>query len=279
MYIGVDIGGSKILVAASTDGRTISKSQKIATPENGDQAIIEITHLIEQVAGTEQVKSIGISCVGPLNFKQGVLLDPPNLDWKDLAITSLLKEHFSCPVVIENDANTAALAEATIGAGEGFPSTLYVTISTGIGTGLVMDGQIDHGAHDLEGGHITIDSSANAPKCGCGGKGHFEAVISGSAIIRRFGKAAREIDPEDSQTWNEIAKDIATGLGSLITAMSPHCVVLGGGVNVHYPKFEKHLTTHLANYKLLYPMPPVKLAKNIETAAVIGALILAKQST
>ncbi len=276
MYIGVDIGGSKILVAGSTDGRTIAASQKIATPPDAKQGVMEIIHLIEAVADRSDVQAIGVSFAGPVDPKNGKTLLPPHIHgWKNFDLLSPLRSHFGVPVALENDAQLAGLAEARFGNGQNYRSVLYITISTGIGTSLIIDDQIYHGAHSLEGGHITLDP--NGPECGCGGRGHFDAIVSGSAIVKQFGRPAKDIPASEVKTWDTIGKNLSVGVASLITALSPHIVILGGGVSVHYDKFKDPLHKYLSKYPLLYPCPPVVQAKFVETAPIYGAFSLAQQ--
>lgn len=265
MYIGVDIGGTKILVVAGDENHHILRSQKIATPETSAQGVIEIVHLIEQVAADDPIKSIFVASPGPLDIARGKILKTPNMTWEPVNITTQLKNHFSVPVGLENDTDAAGLSEATIGAGKKYPYVLYVSISTGVGTGMVINGEIYHGAHDTEGGHQYIMAEGHLQT--------MEKAVSGKAIKRRFGKFGYEI--HDPAIWDEIAKDIAIGLHNLITIWSPSVVVLGGGVDVHFHKFEHFLRDHLSELKPVYPLPPIVPAKNMETAVAYGALILA----
>lgn len=265
MYIGVDIGGSKILVVAGDAQHRIHRRAKIATPQTASQGVMEIIHLIEQVAGGEAVQAIGIASPGPIDRAQGRILKTPNMSWEPVDIVKQIHNHFNVPVNLEKDADAAALSEATIGAGKGHSPVLYITISTGVGTGLVIDGQIYHGAHDPEGGHQYIEAEGHIEK--------LETAVSGKAIKRRFKKYGYEI--KDAKTWDRIAKDLALGIYNLITIMSPAVVVIGGGVGVHYHRFEKQLHTHLKSYAPLYPLPSIKPAKHMETAVAYGALILA----
>ncbi len=267
MYIGVDIGGSKILVVAGNDRQKILRRRKIATPATADQAVAEITSLIEQVAGGDDIDAMFVASPGPINRDHGIILHTPNMTWDKVAIVSKLKNHFRVPVGLEKDADAAALSEATIGAAAGKQYVLYVTVSTGIGTGIVIDGKIYHGAHDPEGGHMDIAAEGHSEE--------MEYAVSGKAIKRRFGHYGYEIT--DPAIWNEFAADLAIGLHNLITVISPEIVVLGGGVGVHYPKFGAFLTTHLERLRPLYPTPPIVPAKNMETAVAYGALILAER--
>jgi fructokinase len=265
MYIGVDIGGSKILVVAGNTEHQITASRRFATPDTADQGIIEITHVIEELAGCQPIKAIFVACPGPVDRQRGRILKTPNMGWQPTDIVSRIKNHFGVPVGLEKDANAAALSEAILGAGHGCRYVLYVTVSTGIGTGIVIGGEIYHGAHDPEGGHIDITAEGRSEE--------FETAVSGRNIKRRFGKFGYEIT--DPQTWDTIAHDLAVGLHNLITTISPEVVVIGGGVGVHYQKFIDPLKRHLQELEPLYPTPPIVPAKNVETAVAYGALILA----
>ena len=132
------------------------------------------------------ISAIGVSCGGPLDTKTGVIYSPPNLPgWDALPLKAQLESEFQIPVTIENDANASALAEFRFGGGRGYGAVLYMTMSTGIGGGIVIDGQIYHGANDSAGevGHQIL--LPDGPRCGCGKRGCLEALCSGPAIARR----------------------------------------------------------------------------------------------
>ena len=269
MYIGVDIGGSKILVVAGDSHYKILRQAKVETPDNADQGMIEIIHLAEQVAAGEPVLAIGVAAPGPVDRAHGKLFETPprNLNWGPIDIGTQLTNHFQAPVVVEHDASAGALAEAVIGVAKGKKNVLYVTISTGVGIGIVTDGQIYHGFHDTEAATIIIDQ---------GGIGQeLEKVVSGPAIKRRFGKFGYQIT--DPKVWDAYAADLALGLHDLITILSPEIVVIGGGVGVHLDRFHDALCKHLNTMKRMYPLPPIVGAKYIETGTVEGALILASR--
>jgi predicted NBD/HSP70 family sugar kinase len=265
MYIGVDIGGSKTLVVAGDNKFNIVRSRKIETPETAHQGVIEIIHLIEMVAAGDEIKAIFVASPGPVDRVHGRILTTPNMGWEPVSITKQLRQHFKVPIALEKDANAAALSEATIGAAAGKRYVLYVTVSTGIGTGIIIDGQIYHGAHDPEGGHIDIMAEGRSEE--------LETAASGKALKRRFGQYGYQI--KDAKLWDQFAYDLAIGLHNLITTISPEIVVLGGGVGVHFKKFEQFLLTHLGELNPLYPTPPIVPAKNMETAVAYGAIILA----
>lgn len=267
MYIGVDIGGSKILVVGGNSKYEILRHEKIKTPETSAQGVIEIIHLIERVAEDNDIKSIYIASPGPIDRECGKILKTPNMTWEPVSIVSKLKNHFKVPVGLEKDANAAALSEAIIGAAKGEENVLYVTVSTGVGTGIILSGEIYHGAHDPEGGHMLIHAENKSEE--------LEKATSGKAIKRRFGLYGYEI--KDANTWDQFAYDLAIGFHNLIQMISPDIVILGGGVGVHFKKFERFLLAHLQELNPTYPTPPIKPAKNMETCVAYGTLILASR--
>ncbi len=274
MKIGVDIGGTKIIAATRRPGGELLVTDKLATPADSADGLTAITRLVEAIAGTEKVESIAVVAPGALDFENGIMLHAPNIPWRNFDIKHRLESHFKkAHVSLEHDASAAALAEVLEGNGRGFKRVLYITISTGIGTGLVVDGKIEHGAHNIEGGHIVIDR--DGPLCSCGGRGHFEALVSGRAIKRRFGMEAYEIF--EPKIWDEITRDMAAGIVSLVDMISPDLVILGGGVSTHYDRFGLLLQKNLLTQHPLYKLPPILPAKNLETATVIGAIILAEK--
>ncbi len=270
MYIGIDIGGTKILAVSSADGTKLDGSEKAETPSDPATAIKTIIELTESLAKKSQITSIGIVAPGPFNPAR-TAIHAYNLGWHNEPLSPPIHDYFKVPVTLEHDTNGAALTEATYGAGNGYNPVLYVTISTGIGTGLVIDGKIYRGANDTEGGHIIIDPKG--PLCTCGVSGHFEAIVSGPAIKRRYGKPAYAIT--DPKIWDEIANNMAQGLSNLSNTLSPAIIVLGGGVSTHYDRFIEPLTKYMKKYSTIYESPPIVLAKHAEEAAAYGALILA----
>lgn len=272
MNIGVDIGGSKILVATGDNKGAITRRAKVITPVTAETGLLAIATLIDEVCGDAKPTAIAVVAPGPLDITHGLMLPSPNLQWGEVAICQQLQKRYDCPVTLENDANAAALAEATLGAAQKQPVALYVTLSTGIGTGLVINGKIYHGAHDIEGGHMiipTIDADASHHRS------EFEQASSGPATIRRFGKPGYEIT--DKTVWDIYSRDLSVGLFNLMTIISPSVVVLGGGLSVHYPKFHDQLLQHLKELPEYYPLPPIVQAKLVEEAPITGALLLANR--
>ena len=198
--VGIDIGGTKLAtVVADSTGHIFSKVRKPTLAERGPeyalQLLFEMVRETINLAGLEQksISAIGVSCGGPLDTKTGVVYSPPNLPgWDALPLKAQLESEFEIPVTIENDANASALAEYRFGGGRGYNAVLYMTMSTGIGGGIVIDGQIYHGANDSAGevGHQIL--LPDGPLCGCGKRGCLEALCSGPAIARRARTAIQE---------------------------------------------------------------------------------------
>ena len=197
--VGIDIGGTKLAtVVADTTGNILNKVRKPTLAEKGPeyalQLLFDMVRETIELAGLERtaISAIGVSCGGPLDTKTGMVYSPPNLPgWDALPLKAQLESEFQIPVTIENDANASALAEYRFGGGRGYKAVLYMTMSTGIGGGIVLDGQVYHGANDSAGevGHQIL--LPDGPPCGCGKRGCLEALCSGPAIARRAQTAVR----------------------------------------------------------------------------------------
>jgi glucokinase len=192
LVVGIDLGGTQIRAAVLRGARLLSRVG-LLTGENPtpERVIPRMIYAVEQAiedAGTtlDQIAGIGIGAPGPLNSRTGVVFSPPNLPgWIDVPLRDILSEHFKLPIFVENDANAAALAEYMFGAGQGSREVVYMTISTGIGGGIIADGHIVEGIVGTAGelGHMTID--LHGPRCNCGNIGCLESISSGTAIARR----------------------------------------------------------------------------------------------
>ena len=172
----LDIGGTKIAASAGRNA-AIGTTRRIPTPV--DSPLATLRGLIESVMGGVLPEAIAISAPGPFDRATGALRNPPGMpaSWHGLEMAYLLSQRFDCPVVVENDANCAALAEARLGAGAGHSTVVYWTVSTGIGCGVVRDGRIVVGRHDTEGGHMVLwPAWLGGPPCHCGGAGCLEAL-------------------------------------------------------------------------------------------------------
>ncbi len=208
LVVGVDLGGTQIRAAvlqgAEMRARAATLTGHDATPERVLPRIyVTMQEALEQ-AGVrlEEIAGIGVAAPGPLDNREGVLYSPPNLpSWKAVPLRELLSQQFHCPVYLENDANAAALGEYFYGAGQGSRDMVYVTVSTGIGGGVIANGQILEGANGTaaELGHITIDWRGE--RCSCGNIGCLEALASGTAIARMANQAIGRGEAGDLLTF------------------------------------------------------------------------------
>src|SRR5215470_5021675 len=193
--LGIDIGGTNIVAGlVAEDGSKILGTR--AEPTASDQgADLVIDRIVAMAKGTmaegraqepsAEILGVGIGCPGPLNRKSGIVLLTPNLGWVNMPVRDRLAERLGLAAELDNDANCAMAGEWWIGAARGARNAVAFTLGTGIGGGIVIDGELLHGASDVAGeiGHITIET--NGRRCGCGNDGCLEAYASGPAIARR----------------------------------------------------------------------------------------------
>lgn len=243
----VDIGGSRTRLSIF-GGENEPRATEFPTPQAGDVLGRLATAIGELADGP--LAAVGIGCPGPLDPQKGVVLNPPNLSrvWWGLNVVGGLGERLALPVALENDANLGALGESVYGGGVGYDPVLYVTVSTGIGTGLVVAGGIFGGNRGRapELGHAPI---ADGPRCRCGRLGCPEVIASGTAIARRAREAgwsepeacepgARAVleaaargDAAARELVEGCARDLGRALANAIYAYDPGVVLLGGGVS------------------------------------------------
>ncbi len=269
LVIGVDIGGTKV-AAGLVDARgeilyqTRNPMVSNSTAQNG---LAAVTKAIETAwasasansTGQARIHGIGICSPGPLDPKTGVVVNPPNLPcWRNFPLAAELTKIYRVAVRVDNDANAAGLAETLWGAARGYRNIFYTTIGTGIGTAILIDGQIYHGRTGAagEGGHMSIDYQG--PRCGCGKPGCIEALASGPAIAKRAraklesGRTSSLLDLAGghvecvtsemvSQAYaagdcvaNEVLKEtvelLSLWLGNIVDLLDPEVMVVGGGV-------------------------------------------------
>ena len=173
--IGIDLGGTKINGAlADLDGKIISQYTMPTNAAEGEEAVLgRIVMVIEKVMeladkSTDSIKAIGIGSPGPLDAKEGIIITTPNLPFRNFQLVKPLVEKFNIPTYLDNDANVAAIGEYMLGAGKGTKNMIYMTVSTGVGGGAILDGKVYRGgtSNALEIGHMTI--VPDGPKCNCG---------------------------------------------------------------------------------------------------------------
>jgi predicted NBD/HSP70 family sugar kinase len=266
MYLGIDIGGTKTLVACLDDQGVIKESIKFPTPKIYGEFLRELAITVANLS-TNKFVAIGVAAPGSIDRTHGIAKSFGNLPWQDIPLQRDIHKMLHCPVIIENDANLAGLSEAMLI--PQYDCVLYVTISTGIGTGIITKQTIDPELADSEGGHIMLEHNDVVQS--------WESFASGKAIVKRFGKRASDIT--DPETWKIISHDIGLGLYDLIAFIQPDAVVLGGGVLTSFDKFHSLLTKELQRYQTpLTPIPPIFQAKRPDEAVVYGCYDLAKST-
>ncbi len=280
--LGIDVGGTKIAAGLVNERAEILASAVVPT-RAGEGYAVSLGQLYAAIRAClrGEVSAIGICAPGPLNPKTGVVLNPPNLPgWRDVPLAELVAREFSRPCRVENDANAAGLAETRFGAARGCASVFYVTLSTGIGTGIILDGRIYHGKNGQagEGGHVTIDY-LSPTRCNCGLAGCIEALASGTAMARRgmapeaIAAAVEAGDPRAVQILEETAHMLAAWLGGMISLLDPEIVVIGGGVSqIGEPLFARLRRMAPARsinpFASSTPIVPAQLGAN---AGILGA--------
>ena len=258
--IGIDLGGTKISTALSDFRGNILNNVVVKTKaDEGEIPVLNrIISTIESVIDKEgisidEVQAIGIGSPGPLNVSTGVIIDTPNLPFKNFNVKKPIEEKFKVPVYLDNDANVATIGEFMFGAGKGKKNLVFMTVSTGIGGGAIIDGKIYRGStfNALEIGHTTVEPEG--PKCNCGNIGCLEALSSGTAIGKRGQEVAdSEVETSlkqydkitsyevflEAEKGDEEAKKIrdkalnylGIGVANVVSIFDPEVVIIGGGV-------------------------------------------------
>lgn len=231
LYVGLDIGGTKFLVAsADREGRILKRVQK-STPSDLQEGINTLNQMIVSITGGKKVTAIGAAIGGPLDWEQGVVSPLHQPQWRDVPLKAMMQDRWGCPFFVDVDTNVASLGEYYFG-NEKAPRLLYLTVSTGMGGGFLVDGKIYRGTAGghPEVAHQSINYRCANPKkiaCECGIPDCLEALVSGNGIRRIYGKPAESLN---EQEWDEVAYNLGQGLRNLVTIYLPDVIVLGGGV-------------------------------------------------
>ncbi len=310
---GIDIGGTKIAVAlASLSGEKIAARRLPTQVEIGAYAITEtILQAIRKMLDEHQVElvAVGIGCPSPLDIEKGLVMSPSNLqDWDNFPIVKLFGERFNVPVALDNDANTAALGELVYGAGRGYQNIIYITVSTGIGGGIIINGEIFHGVSAGAGelGHTIV--KPDGIRCNCGSVGCLETICAGIHIARcarerlaggessllnemaaNIGEvtaktvveAVRRKDKLAVEIWEETCRFLAIGIANSISLLAPEAVIIGGGIAAATgDMLFAPLRRLLPQFVSMIPAEKINVlpAELGSESGVCGALVLVKKS-
>ena len=264
--LGIDIGGTKLAVGVSTADGTLLAAERIPTnaADGPDRVLARLAEVCRNTIEKAAVKvtAAGVGCVGPLDQKTGYVINPVNLHgWKRVPLVDTLRDALQIPVFLDNDANAAALGEHRFGAGRGVANMVYLTISTGIGGGIIVNDRLYQGENGNAGelGHMSVNFAGRP--CGCGNLGCIEAYASGTAIAARTREAVRAATPADAQTllslagsvdqitgvtvveavrradplarkiWDETIVALGSCMVSVIHIFNPRRIVIGGGIS------------------------------------------------
>jgi glucokinase len=229
--LAIDIGGTKLSMAVFDEDRMIRRESKVTDREGGrDWMLAQIAQIAGQWQSEMQLDCCGAGFGGPVDFAaQRVYRSTHVGGWSDFPLRDELARSLGIPVIMDNDANVGALGEAKYGAGRGFASIFYMTLSTGIGGGIYIDGKIWRGADSYAGelGHMTI--RPDGPECLCGARGCFERMCCGLWLERDHGKSAKEL-MQDAAFVRRYVVDLALGLKACIMILNPSRIVIGGGI-------------------------------------------------
>ena len=262
LTIGIDVGGTKVLGGVVDDSGKVLTTARKDTPRQGGTALTEtIANVAKELLEQHSVSSVGVSAAGFVSSDRKTMLATPNIaDWNGVDLDNQLTKLIGLPVVIENDANAAAWGEAKFGAGKNQNHMMMLTVGTGIGGGIVVNGALYRGAYGIaaEFGHLRVVPEGHI--CGCGARGCFEQYASGNALLRHareainaspevarnllsrgdgtvagltgqaITEAAREGDPVALAAFNTTGQWLGAGIASLSVLLDPACVVIGGGV-------------------------------------------------
>jgi glucokinase len=313
LTIGIDVGGTKIAAGVvGEDGRIGARAHRDTPATSVDDTAAAICDAAAELIGTHagEVEAVGIGAAGFVSSDRSTVLFAPNVAWRDEPLGARVADVLKVPVVVENDANAAAWAEFVYGPAAKVSDMVFVTLGTGIGGGIVIDGELLRGAHGVaaEIGHMRV--LPGGYRCGCGARGCWEVYASGSALVREaralaesgalaavqmmavcgvsspmeltgpmITKAATGGDPCATELLDDIGRWAGEGLASIVTLFDPSVVVLGGGVSaagelIMKPAeraFERTLPARSNR-----PRPVFRLAEMGNDAGLIGAADLAR---
>jgi glucokinase len=315
LTIGIDIGGTKIAGGLVTDRGRLLRSAVIPTlAARGKEASLgQVFRLVETMmrlaGGRDRIRGIGICAPGPLNVRTGMVINPPNLPgWSNVPLGGLVGRRYGLPTAVENDANAAGLAEVLFGAAAGYRDIFFVTLSSGIGTGIIIDRKIYHGKNGVagEGGHVVIDYRSPY-RCGCGAYGCIEALASGPAMVRRarvllerehktpsllrapardggagltprlIAAAAARGDVLARSILDETGLFVGAWLGGIVSLLDPEAIVIGGGVSRIGKALFDRIREAIPNYTInrdFVPSLPIIPAKLQRDMGIYGAASL-----
>lgn len=301
-FLAVDIGATNIRVASGDHSGLRSKLSEGTDRENGPLGVFAQIVRMAHELGMDSVESVGVGSIGPIDISSGSIVDTPNFPFKEIPVTEPLREELHAPVSLLNDCAAAVLGEGHFGAGKGLENLVYVTLSTGLGGGAIVDGHLLIGkdGNAVEVGHITIDPGSPLI-CGCGSPGHWEAHSSGSNIpnfVRHslrdddggsmiyelaggdlkgmnaeiLFNAAKAGDATALRIVEEMGKVNAVGFANVVNAYDPELITIGGSIALNNPKLILGPILENIDRHLLNRRPRIMITPLGEDVVLYGAL-------
>jgi predicted NBD/HSP70 family sugar kinase len=277
VLIGLDIGGTKIMVASADRDGNILRRAHTSTSTSLAEDLANINRMIAEVTGEEKILGIGAAIGGPLDWENGIVSPLHQPDWRNIPLKALMEEKWGCPFQVDVDTNVAAIGEYRWGDNRA-SRFLYLTLSTGMGGGFLIHGKIyrgQDGAHP-EVGHQSIHfrcSNPAAVHCECGVPDCLEALVSGNGIRRIYGKSAESLSQGE---WEEVAYNLGQGLRNMATSYAPDVICIGGGVALGGGEdFIRAATKVMEEHLKLVPAPQVTLSHLGYDTALRGAIAMA----
>jgi glucokinase len=311
LAIGVDIGGTKVAAGVVDEHGAIVATSRRDTPSQDPSKIEEIIgDVVRERQPAHDVEAVGVGAAGFVDAARSTVIFAPNLAWRDEPLRAAVEARCGLPVVVENDANAAAWAEARFGAGRGQDYLVILTLGTGLGGGLVVDGQLYRGRLGIaaEFGHLTVEPGGR--RCGCGGRGCWERYASGRALVREaqelasispaiaarllelaggrpeaitglaVTQAAQDGDEAALEAFRVVGTWLGHGMASLAAVLDPGMFVLGGGVSAAGELVREPAARTLQERitaRAYREVPGVRLAELGPEAGIVGAADLARR--
>jgi len=267
-YLAIDVGATKTLFAVFGPTGEVICERKIKTNPEYEQFKTDLAAALNEL-GQFNFKAVCCAVPGRIDFERGIALAFGNEDWLNVPIKDDLQAILpGAKLLLHNDAKLAGLSEALL-LGDKYKRILYLTISTGIGGGVITDGRIDPDFANFEPGQMVFDFEGQTRQ--------WEDISSGRIIKERYGKLASEIN--DPETWQSYVKTLAQGMENLLATIQPDAVIIGGGVGAHFEKFQSYLEAELRQINNpLVPLPPLLKAQRPEEAVIYGCYDYIKQN-
>jgi glucokinase len=310
--IGIDFGGTFVKLGKVTGSGKISSKSFFATGDfmSKEELISEILRHAGALIGKDKGKilGVGVGMPGQIDYKKGIIHNLTNVKgWREVPLREILRKKINLPVYLDNDANVACIGEAVWGAARGYNNIVCITLGTGVGGGLIINGEVYRGINfsAAETGHICIDK--NGPLCNCGSYGCMEAFVGNRYIVKNVVKrlkngersillkladgkfsnitpklidrAAKKGDSFSIRIWKEVGENIGIGLASIINLLNPDIIVIGGGISKTGKILLDAIRDSVKKRALAVSLKGLKIirAKFVDDAGVVGAAALVKK--